>query len=80
MDLKPTEYASLIGGKAFEPIEDNPMIGWRGASRYYHPGYEEGFALECRAMKRVRDEMGLKNMVLMIPCEFTFVWAGGGRD
>lgn len=66
-DFKTNEYASLIGGKAFEPTEDNPMIGWRGASRYYHPDYEEGFALECEAIKRVREEMGLTNLVVMIP-------------
>ncbi len=66
-DFKSNEYASLIGGRAFEPEEANPMIGFRGASRYTHPDYEEGFALECRAMKRVRDEMGLTNVILMIP-------------
>jgi pyruvate,water dikinase len=66
-DFKTNEYASLLGGKAFEPPEDNPMIGFRGASRYYHPAYAEGFALECRAMRRVRDEMGLTNVILMIP-------------
>ncbi len=66
-DFKSNEYAGLIGGAQFEPKEDNPMIGWRGASRYYKPGYEEGFALECKAMKKVRDEMGLTNVKLMIP-------------
>jgi pyruvate,water dikinase len=66
-DFKTNEYASLLGGKAFEPVESNPMIGFRGASRYAHPAYEEGFALECRAMRRVRDEMGLRNVILMIP-------------
>lgn len=66
-DFKTNEYASLIGGQAFEPSESNPMIGFRGASRYAHPAYAEGFALECRAMRRVRDEMGLTNVVLMIP-------------
>jgi pyruvate, water dikinase len=66
-DFKTNEYASLVGGAAFEPREENPMIGFRGASRYAHPAYEEGFALECRAMKRVREEMGLTNVVLMIP-------------
>jgi pyruvate, water dikinase len=66
-DFKTNEYASLIGGRAFEPAEDNPMIGFRGASRYYDPRYREGFALECRAMKRVRDDMGLRNLVIMIP-------------
>lgn len=66
-DFKSNEYASLLGGKWFEPSESNPMIGFRGASRYTHPAYEEGFALECAAMKRVRDEMGLTNVKLMIP-------------
>ncbi|WP_322859744.1 phosphoenolpyruvate synthase [Mycobacterium europaeum] len=66
-DFKTNEYASLIGGTAFEPVESNPMIGFRGASRYAHPAYAEGFALECRAMKRVREQMGLTNVVLMLP-------------
>lgn len=66
-DFKSNEYASLIGGRYFEPKEENPMIGFRGASRYYDPRYREGFALECRAMKRVRDEMGLTNLIIMIP-------------
>jgi pyruvate,water dikinase len=66
-DFKTNEYASLVGGVDFEPDEDNPMLGFRGASRYAHPAYEEGFALECRAMKRVREEMGLTNVVLMLP-------------
>ena len=66
-DFKSNEYASLIGGAAFEPSESNPMIGFRGASRYAHPAYAEGFALECRAMQRVRDEMGLTNVILMLP-------------
>jgi pyruvate, water dikinase len=66
-DFKTNEYANLIGGKAYEPIEENPMIGFRGASRYYDPRYQAGFALECRAMKKVRDEMGLTNVKLMIP-------------
>ncbi len=66
-DFKSNEYASLLGGADFEPSESNPMIGFRGASRYAHPAYEEGFALECRAMKRVRDDMGLTNVVLMLP-------------
>ncbi|HFD12717.1 MAG TPA: phosphoenolpyruvate synthase [Crenotrichaceae bacterium] len=66
-DFKSNEYASLIGGSAFEPMEANPMIGFRGASRYTHPAYEQGFALECAAMKRVRHEMGLTNVILMIP-------------
>jgi pyruvate,water dikinase len=66
-DFKTNEYANLIGGKPYEPIEENPMIGFRGASRYYDPRYRAGFALECRAMKKVRDEMGLDNVKLMIP-------------
>ncbi|MEW6705652.1 MAG: phosphoenolpyruvate synthase [Pseudomonadota bacterium] len=66
-DFKTNEYASLLGGRWFEPEEENPMIGFRGASRYTHPAYAEGFALECAAMKRVRDEMGLVNVKLMIP-------------
>jgi pyruvate,water dikinase len=66
-DFKSNEYANLIGGKYFEPEEDNPMIGWRGASRYYSEKYKEAFALECKALKRVRDEMGLTNVILMIP-------------
>ncbi|GAA1909083.1 phosphoenolpyruvate synthase [Streptomyces sodiiphilus] len=66
-DFKTNEYARLIGGEGFEPAEENPMLGWRGASRYYSEGYREGFALECRALRRVRDEMGLTNTVVMIP-------------
>ncbi len=66
-DFKSNEYATLLGGTTFELKEDNPMIGFRGASRYAHPNYEEGFALECAAMKRVRDEMGFTNVTLMIP-------------
>jgi pyruvate,water dikinase len=66
-DFKSNEYANLIGGSEFEPVEDNPMIGFRGASRYYDESYQEGFALECMAMKKVRDEMGLINVKLMIP-------------
>jgi pyruvate,water dikinase len=66
-DFKTNEYASLVGGTFFEPVEANPMLGFRGASRYTHPAYAEGFALECRAMKRVREEMGLANVRLMIP-------------
>jgi pyruvate,water dikinase len=66
-DFKTNEYASLLGGAAFEPKEENPMLGFRGAARYAHPAYAEGFALECAAMKRVRDEMGLTNVRLMIP-------------
>lgn len=66
-DFKTNEYAGLIGGAEFEPREENPMIGFRGASRYYSPRYKQGFALECRAIKRLRDEMGLTNAVVMIP-------------
>ena len=66
-DFKTNEYARLVGGRAFEPEEENPMIGFRGASRYYDDRYREGFALECRALKRVRDEMGLVNVIPMIP-------------
>jgi len=66
-DFKTNEYAQLVGGGQFEPSEENPMIGWRGASRYDSDGYREGFLLECRAMRRVRDEIGLTNVLLMIP-------------
>jgi len=66
-DFKSNEYATLLGGKQFEPVEENPMIGWRGASRYYHPNYKEGFMLELRAVRRVREEFGLKNLKLMVP-------------
>jgi pyruvate,water dikinase len=66
-DFKTNEYAGLIGGSAFEPHEENPMIGFRGASRYFHDAYREGFALECQALKRVREEMGLTNVIVMVP-------------
>ena len=66
-DFKTNEYARLIGGAQFEPDEENPMLGWRGASRYYSEGYREGFALECRAIRKVRDEIGLRNVIVMIP-------------
>jgi pyruvate,water dikinase len=66
-DFKTNEYAKLIGGAQFEPKEENPMIGWRGASRYYSDGYRDGFALECRAIRVVRDRMGLSNVIVMIP-------------
>ncbi len=66
-DFKTNEYANLLGGAGFEPAEANPMLGFRGASRYAHPAYAEGFALECKAMLRVREEMGLTNVVLMLP-------------
>ncbi|MFZ1430860.1 MAG: phosphoenolpyruvate synthase [Geminicoccaceae bacterium] len=66
-DFKSNEYAALLGGAAFEPHEENPMLGFRGASRYAHPAYREAFALECAAMRRVRETMGLTNLRLMIP-------------
>ena len=66
-DFKTNEYANLLGGRQFEPKEENPMIGWRGASRYYDPNYREAYALECKALKIVRDEMGLTNVIPMIP-------------
>lgn len=66
-DFKSNEYASLIGGGDFEPVEANPMLGFRGASRYAHPAYAEGFRLECLAMKRVREHIGLSNVILMLP-------------
>ena len=66
-DFKTNEYAGLIGGKGFEPEEENPMLGFRGASRYYSDRYREGFALECRAIKKVRETIGLTNVLVMIP-------------
>jgi pyruvate,water dikinase len=66
-DFKSNEYAALLGGRDFEPHEENPMIGFRGAARYVHPAYAEGFALECLAMRRVREAMGLSNLKLMVP-------------
>jgi pyruvate,water dikinase len=66
-DFKTNEYAGLLGGRAFEPHEENPMLGFRGASRYTHPNYAAGFALECAAMKRAREVLGLTNIKLMIP-------------
>jgi pyruvate,water dikinase len=66
-DFKTNEYANLIGGRAYEPAEENPMLGFRGASRYYHPRYRAGFALECAAVRKVREEMGLTNLKIMIP-------------
>lgn len=66
-DFKSNEYANLLGGSQFEPEEENPMIGWRGASRYYDPKYKQAFGLECQALKMVRDEMGLGNVIPMIP-------------
>ncbi|HRW09146.1 MAG TPA: phosphoenolpyruvate synthase, partial [Caldilineaceae bacterium] len=66
-DFKTNEYAHLVGGEQFEPTEANPMLGWRGASRYYHPDYREGFRLEVQAIKRVREQFGLTNLVVMVP-------------
>lgn len=66
-DFKSNEYRRLIAGENFEPEEENPMIGFRGASRYYHERYKDAFALECKAMKKIRDEMGLTNVILMLP-------------
>lgn len=66
-DFKTNEYANLIGGSVFEPKEENPMLGFRGASRYYSSNYQEGFALECQAIKRVRETIGLQNVIVMIP-------------
>jgi pyruvate,water dikinase len=66
-DFKSNEYANLIGGSKYEPHEENPMFGFRGASRYVDPSFKEAFALECRAVKRVREEMGLDNLWVMIP-------------
>ncbi|MEZ4740602.1 MAG: putative PEP-binding protein [Flavobacteriales bacterium] len=66
-DFKSNEYKNLLGGEHFEPDEENPMIGWRGASRYYSPAYKEAFGLECKAIRRVREKMGLKNVVVMVP-------------
>ncbi|MEH2064405.1 MAG: phosphoenolpyruvate synthase [Nostoc sp.] len=66
-DFKSNEYANLLGGRQFEPHEENPMLGWRGAARYYDEGYREAFALECQAIKRVREDMGLTNVIPMIP-------------
>ena len=66
-DFKTNEYANLIGGKEFEPVEHNPMIGWRGASRYYDPLYKQAFGLECKAIKKVREEMGIDNIIVMVP-------------
>ncbi|MFA6416276.1 MAG: phosphoenolpyruvate synthase [Candidatus Paceibacterota bacterium] len=66
-DFKTNEYRTLIGGEMYEPSEENPMIGWRGASRYYHPKFKAAFALECQALKKVREEFGLTNVIPMIP-------------
>ncbi len=66
-DFKTNEYATLIGGKEYEPEEENPMIGWRGASRYAHPDFTEAFKLECEAMKKIREQFGLRNLAVMVP-------------
>jgi len=66
-DFKTNEYRNLMGGEHFEPLEENPMIGWRGASRYYSPAYQQAFAMECKAIHQVREKMGLKNVAVMIP-------------
>ncbi len=66
-DFKSNEYASLLGGKYFEPDEENPMLGYRGASRYISEAFEPAFALECQAIKHVREEMGFSNVIVMIP-------------
>jgi pyruvate,water dikinase len=66
-DFKTNEYARLLGGEPFEPKEENPMLGWRGASRYYHPEYREGFLLEVAAVRRVREVFGLRNLAVMVP-------------
>lgn len=66
-DFKTNEYANLVGGQPYEPVEENPMIGFRGASRYYDSRYQRGFALECQAMRKVREDMGLTNLKLMVP-------------
>ena len=66
-DFKTNEYARLLGGEGFEPKEENPMLGFRGAARYAHPAYAEGFALECAALRRVRGDMGLTNVRVMVP-------------
>jgi pyruvate,water dikinase len=66
-DFKTNEYAGLLGGEQFEPAEANPMLGFRGASRYYSERYRDGFALECRALRRVREEIGFRNVIVMVP-------------
>jgi pyruvate, water dikinase len=66
-DFKTNEYAALLGGKDFEKHEENPMIGFRGAARYIHPDFAEAFALECQALRRVREDMGLTNLKIMVP-------------
>ncbi len=66
-DFKSNEYKNLLGGSYYEPKEENPMIGWRGASRYYSKNYKPAFGLECKAIKKVRNEMGLTNVTVMVP-------------
>jgi pyruvate,water dikinase len=66
-DFKTNEYAQRLGGEGFEPTEENPMLGFRGAARYAHPAYADGFALECAALRRVRQDMGLTNLFVMVP-------------
>ncbi len=66
-DFKTNEYANLIGGSQYEPKEANPMLGWRGASRYYDKKFQEAFGLECLAIKKVREQFGLDNVIVMIP-------------
>ena len=78
-DFKSNEYANLIGGRKYEPVEENPMLGFRGASRYVDEGFRPCFELECRALKRVREEMGLKNVWVMVPFVRTLKEAGTGR-
>ena len=78
-DFKSNEYSNLVGGQRYEPHEENPMLGFRGASRYIAPEFHDCFALECSAMKRVRDDMGLTNVELMIPFVRTLTEARGGH-
>ena len=78
-DFKSNEYANLIGGRQYEPVEENPMLGFRGASRYVDESFRPCFELECRALKRVRDEMGLKNVWVMVPFVRTLKEARAGR-
>ena len=78
-DFKTNEYAELLGGRQFEPEEENPMLGWRGVSRYYDPDYQQDFALECAAIRRVREKMGLNNVIVMIPFCRTVDEAGAVR-
>lgn len=79
-DFKSNEYANLIGGKLYEPEEENPMLGFRGASRYISESFRDCFELECRALKRVRNEMGLTNVEIMVPFVRTLGEASRGRS